>query len=143
MNGLDNMEVIEAAVSERDGMVSFRIGPSHTKNSIADGVVGENIISVVSVRLDTFVASRRAPTLLLVDVEGTEIQVLESGLETISRYLPIIMVEVHWLGATFIDFFERELQPLGYIASTYDGKPLRSDPVRYHAVLVPKRLPWV
>jgi Methyltransferase FkbM domain len=103
----------------------------------------KNIIRVVSVRLDRFVTSRRAPTLLLVDVEGAEIQVLESGLETISRYRPIIMVEVHWLGASFIDFFERELQPLGYIASTYDGKPLRSDPVRYHALLVPKRVTWM
>jgi FkbM family methyltransferase len=40
MNGLDNMDVIEAAVSQRDGMVSFRIGSTLT-NSIAEGVVDE------------------------------------------------------------------------------------------------------
>jgi hypothetical protein len=45
----------------------------------------------------------------------------------------------HWLGTTFIDFFERALVPLGYVASTYDGKSLCPDPVRYHALLMPKK----
>jgi hypothetical protein len=67
-------------------------------------------------------------------------EVLESGLETISRCRPVIMVEVHWLGPSFIDYFERTLKPLGYLGSTYDGKPLCSEPVRYHALLVPDRL---
>jgi hypothetical protein len=49
-----------------------------------------------------------------------------------------MMVEVHWLGTRFIDFFERALAPFGYVASTYDGKSLCPDPVRYHALLVPK-----
>jgi hypothetical protein len=67
-------------------------------------------------------------------------EVLESGLETISRCRPVIMVEVHWLGPSFIDYFEQTLKPLGYLGSTYDGKPLCSEQVRYHALLVPDRL---
>jgi hypothetical protein len=47
---------------------------------------------------------------------------------------------VHWLGPSFIDYFEQTLKPLGYLGSTYDGKPLCSEQVRYHALLVPDRL---
>jgi FkbM family methyltransferase len=140
LNGLDNLEVIEAAVSQQDGTVNFRVGPSHVNNSIASSVPDENTIRVQSVRLDTFVASHRAPSLLLIDAEGAEMEVLESGLETISRCRPVIMVEVHWLGPSFIDYFEQTLKPLGYLGSTYDGKPLCSEQVRYHALLVPDRL---
>jgi hypothetical protein len=110
LNGLDNLDVIEAAVSKQDGTVNFRVGPSHVNNSITSSVVGENTIPVQSVRLDTFVASHRAPSLLLIDVGGAEIEVLESGLETISRCRPVIKVEVHWLGPSFIDYFRTDLK---------------------------------
>ena len=40
-------------------------------------------------------------------------------MQTIATYYPILMVEVHYLGEAFVDFFERNLLPLGYQASTY------------------------
>jgi FkbM family methyltransferase len=140
INALDNVEVIEAAISQRDGTVGFRAGESHVNNAIRNETdpIDQNVITVKSFRLDTFAAGRQPPNLLLIDIEGAEIEALESGLQTISRHRPIMMVEVHWLGTRFIDFFERALAPLGYVASTYDGKSLCPDPVRYHALLVPK-----
>jgi hypothetical protein len=95
---------------------------------------------VPALRVDTFSWEHRPPTLILIDVEGHEIQVLQSGLRTIAKFAPVLMVEVHYLGQAFRDFYDKNLRPLGYDASTYDGKPLPSDPVRYHALLVPDRL---
>jgi FkbM family methyltransferase len=140
INSLDNLCVVEAAISHQDGMIEFEIGASHVNNSIRNQNSQRNqrAILVRSTRLDTFAADHRPPDLLLIDIEGAEIEAIESGLETISRYRPAIMVEVHWLGRTFIDFCESALKPLGYEASTYNGEPLSDEPVRYHALLVPK-----
>jgi FkbM family methyltransferase len=142
LNSFGNLETIEAAVSGRDGVISFTVSESHTTNSIheARDPLRQSTILVRSVRLDTFAADHRPPSLLLLDIEGAEIEGLESGLETISRHRPIIMVEVHWLGNAFIDFFEEKLRPLGYSGSTYDGKPLPVDRIRYHALLLPQQL---
>jgi FkbM family methyltransferase len=140
MNNLRNLFVVETAISNQDGTIGFNVSASHVSNSIRSGtdLRDQSRILVKSIRLDTFAAQHRPPNLLLIDIEGAEIEAIESGLQTISRYLPVIMVEVHWLGRMFIDFFEKILRPLGYTASTYDGQPLVSEPIRYHALLVPQ-----
>jgi FkbM family methyltransferase len=139
MNSLLNLEVIEAAVCLENGMIEFETSPTHSVNSIRriSSFSERSMRMVNSTRLDTFSVANRPPDLLLVDVEGAEIEALESGLETISRFKPVIMAEVHGLGDKFIEFFDRALRPLDYVGSTYDGRPLLSEPVRYHALLVP------
>lgn len=140
LNSLDNLCVVEAAISGQDGMIGFNIGASHVNNSIRErsGREDRHRIFVKSIRLDTFAAEHRPPDLLLIDIEGAEIDAIESGLRMISRHRPVIMVEVHWLGRTFIDFCGSVLKPMGYVASTYDNRPLSSELIRYHALLLPQ-----
>ena len=136
-NGFANLHVIEMAVSGSDGAIRFGVsGPTSVINSIR-AAESTTSIEVGSVRLDTFCKTHPAPALLLIDIEGAELDALEGALGMIARHLPVIMVEVHWLGKGFIDFFERSLKPLGYVATTYEGKPLETGNTRYHALLLP------
>ena len=136
-NSFKNVQVVEAAVSAKDGQISFGIvGPLSVNNSVRTEQVAETL-AVDSIRLDTFCPEHRPPDLLLIDIEGAEIEALESGLQMITQHRPVIMVEVHWLGQKFIDFFNRAFLPLRYRATTYQGGPLLCEDVRYHVLLVP------
>lgn len=136
-NSLDNVHIVEAAVSAKDGRIQFGIaGGTSTENSIlrADS---ENSLDIESVRLDSFCQSHPDPSLLMIDIEGAEIDALQGGLTMLARARPVIMVEVHWLGRKFTDFIEEFIEPLGYRATTYDGKPLDKEESRYHALILP------
>jgi FkbM family methyltransferase len=136
-NSFKNVQVVEAAVSAINGEISFgMVGPLSVNNSVRTDQVTETL-AVDSIRLDTFCANHRPPDLLLIDIEGVEIEALEGGLRMIAEHRPVIMVEVHWLGQRFIDFFNRALLPLRYRATTYQGGPLICENVRYHVLLVP------
>lgn len=139
INGFAHVEVVEAAVSNIDGEIRFGVeGPLSVSNSI-HAEASSDFISVESIRLDTFCANRPPPCLILIDIEGAEIDALRGALQTIARHRPVIMVEVHWLGPAFIDFFNCDLKPLGYTATTYEGAPLSPEFERYHALLLPSR----
>jgi FkbM family methyltransferase len=140
-NSFENVHVVETAISGIDGEIPFSVhGPLSLLNSVRTDQAGEKV-TVHSLRLDTFCANHRPPNLMLIDVEGSEIEALESGLEMIEQHRPVILVEVHYLGQKFIDFVNANLLPLGYTATTYEGDPLVSENVRYHALLVPSGLP--
>ncbi len=138
VNNFTHVQVVEAAVSDQAGEISFEMsGDLSVTNRIPDGE-SATAVKVLCMRLDEFSESHPAPDLLMLDIEGAEIPALTGGLTMIARKRPVIMVEVHWLGQTFVDFVETALKPLGYTATTYDGQPLPADPVRYHALLLPK-----
>lgn len=136
-NSFENVHVVEAAISAIDGEINFGVlGPLSVNNSVRADQAAETL-TVDSMRLDTFCADHRPPDLMLIDIEGSEIEALESGLQMIAQHRPVIMVEVHWLGQKFIDFVNRALVPLRYTAATYLGGPLIFEKSRYHALLVP------
>jgi FkbM family methyltransferase len=137
-NRLANIEVVEAAVSNIDGEIQFGVvGPLSVSNSIrAVGNAGTTVVSCL--RLDSFCLDHPHPDLMLIDIEGAELDALEAALEMIRTKHPVIMVEVHWLGRAFIDFCESRLIPLGYSVLTYEGRPLPAGNERYHALLLPE-----
>ncbi len=136
-NHFHHVEVIEMAVTNVDGTVEFGIvGALSVNNSIhAASAIGST--PVKATRLDTFCKTHQAPDLILIDIEGAEIDALEGALGTIRSKRPVIMVEVHWRGDAFPAFVTQHLLPLGYTATTYEGKPLPSGIIRYHALLLP------
>lgn len=138
LNSLTNLTTVEAAVSDVDDIVTFGTrGPLSTNNSICATGTDVEKLKVRSLRLDTYSLQHRPPSLMLVDIEGDEIRALQGGLQMIAKYRPVVMVEVHWLGQTFLDFFDDVMKPLGYSGTTYDGKSLPTEPIKYHALLVP------
>ncbi len=137
LNGFENVHVIEAAVSDADGVVRFGVaGPLSVKNSLQSAASGPSI-EVRTLRLDTFCKTHPHPSLLLMDIEGAELAALQGARQMLASSRPVVMVEVHWLGEDFLNFVEAEMKPLGYAATTYDGSPLPSELTRYHALLLP------
>lgn len=137
-NGFNQVTVVEAAVCDQVGEIDFGlVGDLSVTNSIR-AASSENAVKVKSITLDAISDQHSlSPQLLLIDIEGAEIMALQGGLNLIKRCLPVIMVEVHWLGEAFPNFLQSELLPLGYRATSYEGGPLAEGSGRYHALLLP------
>ncbi len=100
LNHIDNVEVIEKALSDRNGPATFYLYEGNEMNSLLpthmsfdrDNEESHGNTIVETVRLDDYNFS---PDLVKIDVEGAELDVLKGMKETIRRTRPILLVEVH------------------------------------------------
>jgi FkbM family methyltransferase len=136
LNDFKNIVVIDQAVSNECGWFDFNIEDEFgVQNSLNVSGNSSKVALVRTVTIDNFAASHRPPDLILLDIEGAELGALSGAMKTIRRHLPVLMVEVHWLGEPFIEFVQTHLVPLGYVATTYEGAALPSGLLRYHCLL--------
>jgi len=97
------IDVLQAAAADEDGEVEF-------VSNDRDGAVGQirsrevagyeyadatSTARVASWRLDTLRASRPAPALVKIDVEGAEVLVLRGAARLLATDRPIVLVEIH------------------------------------------------
>ena len=120
LNQLENISVIEAAVSDQPGEAYFDMGASSAMGHLAES--GELRVEMVS--LDQMVADGTLlhPDFIKLDVEGAEYHAL-CGAETLLRtYRPILFLDTHQREAhtSSIEF----LTALGYRFDILDGKPM-------------------
>ena len=128
-NGCNNVDVVEAAVADREGMVDFEFRPDPTDpggfaNSLAYGIGGE----VASVKMTTLscLCKELTPELIKIDVEGAELLALRGARELLMRAGPTIVIAIHpepmrLLGTSpgeLISF----LGALGYSGRRLDGR---------------------
>lgn len=144
LNGFNNVTVVQAAVSEQVGTARLHAntGSLSTHFRMAKEDSWETL-EVPTTSIDSYVVQHCVPrpSVVMIDVEGAENEVLRGMLMTLRKYRPTIMCEVHWTGEAFKRFFDENLVELGYKASTYSGGPLPTQPCRYHALLLPHQLP--
>jgi FkbM family methyltransferase len=96
-----DVSVISVAVSNVDGTGAFQISKyGRAMNKLEavgkwneSQVVAEELRLVATMRIDTLSKTLTPPTVLKIDVEGAEVDVLEGGEETIANYRPTILVE--------------------------------------------------
>lgn len=93
LNGVNNVSVVGAAVSDVDAEVCFDEGPGHSMAHIA----GAGSLKVASVTLDkvVFGDGMRPPSVLKIDVEGAEFAVLQGAMRTIGMYRPALFLATH------------------------------------------------
>lgn len=93
LNAASNVNVIAAAVSDRDGEVAFDPGPSYVAGHIAEG----GSLRVECVSLDSMYRAGRlpAPRVIKIDVEGAELRVLEGARNVIQQTRPVILLDTH------------------------------------------------
>jgi FkbM family methyltransferase len=120
LNRISNVSVIEAAVSDQSGILTFQEGPSTARGRLAEG--GGLFVRAVS--LDEMVDSGELPDphCIKVDVEGAEMRVLDGAVRLIERCCPTLFIDTH--GEEVHHQCCRFLERLGYEIEAIDGKPL-------------------
>jgi FkbM family methyltransferase len=133
LNGFGNIEIVQAAVSARRGRRSLQLADSSASHRLGDGPG----IDVDVLDVDGWAAEHNArpPTVVMIDVEGEELNALAGMHRTLTAHRPIVCVEVHWIGDAFVDYHRQHLAPLGYGLRGLDG-PVRSEG-RWHCILAP------
>lgn len=97
-NRLANTQVIESAAWSADQRVHFRrdgICSSRNTGSVCSDGSTTDVLEVQAVTLDEFARQNRAPTVVKIDVEGAELQVLRGMNRLLRESKPRIIVEVH------------------------------------------------
>jgi FkbM family methyltransferase len=138
LNAFQNVTVVPCAVSDHSGSGRMVGIANRARLDVAETEESANV-SVTTIDAWRSETDAAPPTVIKIDVEGAEIDVLRGAEETIAESLPLLLIEVHWLGPDFVDYVGTALGPLGYDAESLGGGPLPREPVRFHAVLSPKR----
>lgn len=119
LNEISNCDVIEAAVSQSDGIAFFDRGPNFFQGHLTSE--SENTACVKTANLDSLVSSRQvpSPTVIKCDIEGAEYEALIGARDTLERFAPIIFLATHGedVNKRCCDF----LYKLGYEISALDG----------------------
>jgi FkbM family methyltransferase len=127
-----NVEVIEAAVADKPGQVTFNYrrnatDPGSFANSMAYNISGES--ANVQVRTLDDVCSNLSPAVIKIDVEGAELLALRGAKNILAKHRPTVIVAVHpepmrMLGTT-PDQLVGYMNDLGYVCMRLDGSEVR------------------
>ena len=110
------LSVVSVAISDEDAAANFQISKfSRALNKLESVgkwrgtfVVPEETRSVPTMRIDTLAKSLPTPTVLKIDVEGAEMEVLHGGEQTIAMARPNILIECQSeLQDSIAAFFEK------------------------------------
>jgi FkbM family methyltransferase len=121
LNDIGNVTVIEKAVADHRGG-RLLVPPESTGARLDSRAVpahGASVLDVEVVTLDDLVHSGviLPPDVVKIDVEGAELEVVRGMAQTLSRYRPTILCEMHGRNAEYA----RLLTALGYEVRTLDG----------------------
>lgn len=126
LNELSNVVVNEWAMSDRAGLATFvnvmakNVGreSSHLSTQGRDGAApeaGTQWVTVPTISVDEYVLPRGLrPSVLKIDVEGADMEVLRGGIETLRRHHPPICLEIHYTEEEFFRGLHEFLGGLGY-----------------------------
>ena len=120
-NAIRNIEVVQCAVADYDGVGILYIGETSNVHSLIDSY--GRVVSSVTVevrKLDTLLKELDFPRvdLIRMDIEGGEIKAIEGMHKTLKQYKPCLLIELHCdaVGTNSIMNLIRDLEDLGYIA---------------------------
>jgi FkbM family methyltransferase len=133
-NGFDGLRVHEAAVGAAAGTATFLRVREGSWSHLADRgrhALTEEEVPVRVLALDD--VDLPAPAFVKVDVEGSEVAVLDGAAGLLREARPVLVIETHETNAEVAD----RLEPLGYVLHNLDGPgPVRgAGPV--HVLAVP------
>ena len=133
LNGLDNIEVHEAACALRDGWCPMPAVPQ-------DNLGGFSLVEAARpagwwrrwqgrpsgaairlLRLETLLAGRQGIGFIKMDIEGMELPALRGGLRTVTRDRPVIYLEQ--LSTASLPALFELLAPLGYTMHWLESQP--------------------
>ena len=124
INGCANVEVFNVCVSDRSGTCRLDTRYGTGRGRISPD--GELVVEMVC--LDDLIRNGRLPppNLVKIDVEGAEKLVLAGARETISRYLPIVVISTH--GEKLHEQCTEALAAQGYRLRTLNAGEIFAEP---------------
>lgn len=119
INQVSNVVVIEAAVSDQDAALKFKIGETTTTGLVSDD--GE--LEVKAVRLDALLQEGRIspPDVIKLDVEGAELTALQGAANTLREHQPVVFLATH--GNDVKNACRDFLTSAGYSLKSISGAP--------------------
>ena len=92
VNKVKNVTIIASAVAKDNTLSWFKEGNGWATGSLNE--YGEHLVPIIS--LDAFIDSKKVfPSILKIDVEGTETSVLQGSKNLLLKAHPIIIIEIH------------------------------------------------
>jgi FkbM family methyltransferase len=122
LNGLSNVHVHEAAVSDRRGSTRLWLARERSQAHLADRGVrqdADQAITVPLIALDDEIEAGRlpVPSVLKIDVEGSEIAVLEGLRRTLATHDLVVICELHETNAEVLELVTES----GYQVENLEG----------------------
>jgi FkbM family methyltransferase len=139
LNHIANVDVICVAVADRSGRGRLQVVDDQSWSKLVEygeHPFTERVIEVELVAIDDLMRVGRLspPTVVKIDVEGAELEVLAGMRETISLHRPAIICELHDTHAGFAD----AMDALGYRVINLEGTvPMREAGASAHALALP------
>ncbi|HEY2584246.1 MAG TPA: FkbM family methyltransferase [Tepidisphaeraceae bacterium] len=144
-NGFDHVEIIDAAVSNFEGEAAFDVSKTITvfrllKPGESGGGDGKSIrVPVITIDAEVARGRLQPPDMVMIDVEGAELEVLEGMRQTLRARRPTIICEVHWaVPEEFLARFRAIAGDDAYDVRTLDGSPMPTGAERFHLLMTPK-----
>jgi len=139
LNRIDNVTVLERAVGAARGRDRLlRVEDLSWSQLESQGWHPRTVdaVEVEVVPIDELVASGELspPTLVKIDVEGAELDVVRGMADTLARHRPAIVCELHDTAAAFVELMEG----YGYSVENLEGTgPVAETPRTAHALALP------
>jgi FkbM family methyltransferase len=102
LNGITNVHPSDMAVSDTNSMVDLTHFTTGGHSTLLGYPVAKDAgeykgkLKVDSIRLDTyFTGYKRQIDMIKMDTEGSELDIIRGGLETIKKHEPILVIEIH------------------------------------------------
>jgi FkbM family methyltransferase len=120
LNRADNVTVLEAAVADKSGIMSFDEGPASSMGHIAS----DGKLQVKTVTLDELITTGEIPVpdYMKLDIEGAELMALSGSKSMLEESHPTIFMATH--GSSVHQECCYLLQSLGYRLQPIDGTNL-------------------
>ena len=91
INGIVNCEIVRAAAGRENGVAFFAQGPNHATGRVsATGAIEVNVVS-----LEELVKRFGRASIIKMDIEGAELEVLMGGAAYLREYRPKLFVSTH------------------------------------------------
>ena len=117
-NGYRNVEFHQLAISDHDGTSALRVSGKSNRHSLSPVPWPTTSLTVPVRTLDTLLAANPPDSvdLIRMDLEGHEVEVVAGMTNTIRRYSPKLLVEIHpdLIGALGTVAWLRNLKEMGY-----------------------------
>jgi FkbM family methyltransferase len=137
LNRFNCIDVVPAIVTAQSGSLSVLVTTeSQQSRVLGDDEEGGERMEAIS--LDEWSKSApRPPSMVMIDVEGHEHEVLMGMRTLIHKFTPKLLVEVHPGAEELVRaFFDTHLKPLGYTPQRLDGRPFLDGFGRFHVTFV-------